>query len=95
MVDDKKVSATKVRVINAYVGGALGSKGTMTPRTTIIAAISRRLGRPVKLVVARDQGFTVATFRAETRHQIKLARDTDTFSTGAPSFWAAAWPITV
>src|SRR6185437_215510 len=39
-----------VRVINAYVGGAFGSKGSMTPRTAIIASIARRLNRPVKLV---------------------------------------------
>src|SRR6201996_9388191 len=66
------IDADKVRVINAYVGGAFGSKGSMTPRTAVIASISRRLGRPVKLVATRDQGFTIATFRAETRHQIKL-----------------------
>src|SRR5712671_2579195 len=65
------IDADKVRVINSYVGGAFGSKGSMTPRTAIIAAIARRLGRPVKLVATRDQGFTIATFRAETRHQIK------------------------
>ncbi len=35
------------------------------------------LDRPVKLVVTRDQGFTIATYRAETRHRIRLgaARD--------------------
>jgi xanthine dehydrogenase YagR molybdenum-binding subunit len=31
------------------------------------------LGRPVKLVATRDQGFTIATFRAETRHKIDIA----------------------
>jgi xanthine dehydrogenase YagR molybdenum-binding subunit len=71
------IDADKVRVINSYVGGAFGSKGSMTPRTAILAAISRRLGRPVKLVATRDQGFTIATYRAETRHELKLgaARD--------------------
>src|SRR5450631_1665576 len=51
------IDADKVRVINSYVGGAFGSKGSMTPRTAIIASIARRLGRPVKLVATRDQGF--------------------------------------
>ena len=37
------IDADKVRVINAYVGGAFGSKGSMTPRTAIIASIARRL----------------------------------------------------
>jgi xanthine dehydrogenase YagR molybdenum-binding subunit len=71
------IDADKVRVINSYVGGAFGSKGSMTPRTAIIASIARRLGRPVKLVASRDQGFAIATFRAETRHQIKLGATRD------------------
>jgi xanthine dehydrogenase YagR molybdenum-binding subunit len=66
------ISADKVRVINAYVGGAFGSKGSVTPRTAIIASIARRLNRPVKLVATRDQGFTIATYRAETRHDIQI-----------------------
>ncbi len=71
------IAADKVRVVNAYVGGAFGSKGSMTPRTAIIASIARRLGRPVKLVATRDQGFTIATYRAETRHQIQLGASRD------------------
>jgi xanthine dehydrogenase YagR molybdenum-binding subunit len=71
------IDADKVRVINAYVGGAFGSKGSMTPRTAVIASIARRLGRPVKLVATRDQGFTIVTYRAETRHQIQLGAGRD------------------
>jgi len=71
------IDADKVRVINAYVGGAFGSKGSMTPRTAIIASVARRLGRPVKLVATRDQGFTIATYRAETRHQIQIGAGRD------------------
>jgi xanthine dehydrogenase YagR molybdenum-binding subunit len=71
------IDADKIRVVNAYVGGAFGSKGSMTPRTAIIASIARRLGRPVKLVATRDQGFTIATYRAETRHQIQIGAGRD------------------
>jgi xanthine dehydrogenase YagR molybdenum-binding subunit len=71
------IDADNVRVINHYVGGAFGSKGSMTPRTAIIASIARRLNRPVKLVASRDQGFTIATYRAETRHQIQLGAGRD------------------
>lgn len=71
------IDADKVRVINSYVGGAFGSKGAMTPRTAIIASIARRLGRPVKLVATRDQGFTIATYRAETRHTIQIGANRD------------------
>ena len=71
------IDVEKVRVINPYVGGAFGSKGAMTPRTAIIASIARRLRRPVKLVAARDQGFTIATYRAETRHTVQLGAGRD------------------
>lgn len=67
----------KVHVVSPYVGGAFGSRGQMTPRTALVASAAKRLNRPVKLVPTRDQGFTIATYRAETRHHIRLgaARD--------------------
>lgn len=66
------IEPEKIRVVSHYVGGAFGSKGTMTPRTAMIALAARRLNRPVKLVATRAQGFTIATYRAETRHHIRL-----------------------
>jgi xanthine dehydrogenase YagR molybdenum-binding subunit len=71
------IDADQVRVVNPYVGGGFGSRGSMTPRTAIIAGIAKRLNRPVKLVPTRDQGFTIATYRAETRHEIKLGASRD------------------
>ncbi|MBH5373349.1 xanthine dehydrogenase family protein molybdopterin-binding subunit [Bradyrhizobium glycinis] len=71
------IDADKVRVVNPYVGGGFGSRGSMTPRTAIIAAIAKRLNRPIKLVPTRDQGFTIATYRAETRHEIRLGASRD------------------
>ncbi|MDP9064433.1 MAG: molybdopterin-dependent oxidoreductase, partial [Pseudomonadota bacterium] len=65
-----------VRAISRYIGGAFGSKGP-NPRTAWIAIAAKRIGRPVKLVPTRDQGFTIATYRAETRHHIKLGAGTD------------------
>jgi xanthine dehydrogenase YagR molybdenum-binding subunit len=71
------MSAEDIRVISPFIGGAFGSRGSLTPRTALIAYAARRLNRPVKLVATREQGFTIATYRAETRHHIKLgaARD--------------------
>ncbi|WP_024341403.1 xanthine dehydrogenase family protein molybdopterin-binding subunit [Bradyrhizobium japonicum] len=71
------IDADKVRVVNPYVGGGFGSRGSMTPRTAIIAAIAKRLNRPIKLVPTRDQGFTITTYRAETRHEIRLGASRD------------------
>ena len=69
------VDPASVRVVNPYMGGAFGGKGFMTQRTALIAGAARELARPVRNVVTRGQGFTLATYRAETRHLIKLAAD--------------------
>jgi xanthine dehydrogenase YagR molybdenum-binding subunit len=66
-----KIDPDHVRAISRYIGGAFGSKGP-NPRTAWIAIAAKRVGRPVKLVPTRDQGFTIATYRAETRQHVKL-----------------------
>jgi xanthine dehydrogenase YagR molybdenum-binding subunit len=67
----------RVRVISPFIGGAFGSRGSLTQRTALVAIAARRLNRPVKLVATREQGFTIATYRAETRHHLKLGADRD------------------
>ncbi|HEY1798943.1 MAG TPA: molybdopterin cofactor-binding domain-containing protein [Stellaceae bacterium] len=71
------IDSEKVHVVSPYIGGAFGSRGSLTQRTALIAVAARRLDRPVKLVASRSQGFTIASFRAETRHHFKLAADQD------------------
>jgi xanthine dehydrogenase YagR molybdenum-binding subunit len=67
----------KVRFVSHYVGGGFGSKGGITPRTAVIALAARRLNRPVKFVCTREQAFTLATYRAETRQRVKLSAERD------------------
>ncbi|MFL4986306.1 MAG: xanthine dehydrogenase family protein molybdopterin-binding subunit [Xanthobacteraceae bacterium] len=71
------IEPDRVRVISPYVGGAFGARGQMTPRTALVALAAKKLNRPVKLVPTRDQGFTIATYRAETRHHIRLGAGRD------------------
>ncbi len=71
------IDAGKVHVVSHFVGGAFGSKGSLTPRTALIAIAARKLNRPVKLVATRTQGFTIATYRAETRHRLQLGAQRD------------------
>jgi xanthine dehydrogenase YagR molybdenum-binding subunit len=66
-----------VRVISHFVGGAFGSRGSLTQRTAILARASQKLGRALKLMTTRDQGFTIATYRAETQHHVKLGATRD------------------
>jgi xanthine dehydrogenase YagR molybdenum-binding subunit len=39
----------------------------------VIALGAKMIGRPVKLEATRADGFTIATYRAETRHRVRLA----------------------
>ena len=71
------IEPSQIRVLSPFVGGAFGSKGGLTQRTAIVAIAARKLGRPVKLVPTREQGFTVATFRAETKHRVRLGATRD------------------
>jgi xanthine dehydrogenase YagR molybdenum-binding subunit len=72
-----RIPPQNVRIVSSFVGGAFGSKGGATARTAWIAIAARRLERPVKLVATREQGFTIATYRAETRHRVRLGADRD------------------
>ena len=71
------VEPEHIRVVSPFIGGAFGSKGSITPRTALVALAARKLGRPVKLVPTRDQGFTIATYRAETRQHLRLGASQD------------------
>jgi xanthine dehydrogenase YagR molybdenum-binding subunit len=84
------IDPDKVRAISRFVGGAFGSKGP-NPRTHWIARAAKRIGRPLKLVPTRDQGFTIATYRAETRQSIKLGATRDGRLT---SFSHEGWEVT-
>ena len=66
-----------VHTISPLVGGAFGSRGSLTQRTAIVALASRMVGRPVRLEATRSQGFTIATYRAETRQRVRLGAGAD------------------
>jgi xanthine dehydrogenase YagR molybdenum-binding subunit len=85
------IKPEKVHAVSHFVGGAFGSKAQLTPRTGLVALAAKKLNRPVKLVATRDQGFTIATYRAETRHKIKLGALRDGKIT---SFQHEGWEVT-
>jgi xanthine dehydrogenase YagR molybdenum-binding subunit len=68
------VDPSKVHVQDAFVGGGFGGK-LLTQRTALIAVAARELGRPVKLVLPRDQGFNLNPYRAPTQHHIRLGAE--------------------
>lgn len=71
------IKPKNIRILSHYIGGAFGSRGELSQVTALIAFASRRLNRAVKFVASRNQGFTLRTFRAETRHHVRLGAERD------------------
>lgn len=64
-----------VRVLNPYVGGGFGSKGSAWSHVVLAAMAAKVTGRPVKLVLDRTQMFGPVGGRPATVQHIKLGTD--------------------
>ncbi|GAA2447553.1 xanthine dehydrogenase family protein molybdopterin-binding subunit [Streptomyces macrosporus] len=67
-----EVDPSRVRVLSPYIGGAFGGKIVTYAQTKLAAAAARKLGRPVKTVLTREQVFTATATRAATRQTVTL-----------------------
>jgi xanthine dehydrogenase YagR molybdenum-binding subunit len=67
--------ADQVHVISPYVGGAFGNKGSVWSHQCLAAMAARQCGRPVKLVLQRDQMFATTGHRPRTVQRIRLGAD--------------------
>jgi len=72
-----ELDETKVRVVSPFVGGGFGCKGFSWPHTQIAAMAARLTGRPVRLVLAREQMFTSCGHRSETEQRLRLGAASD------------------
>lgn len=61
VADALGVAPAKVRVIAPDVGGAFGSKLSVYPEYLVIAALSRRLGRPLRWSESRSESMLALT----------------------------------
>ena len=61
-----------VRVVSPFVGGGFGCKGSTWSHVVLAAMAARRLGRPVKLALARPQMFGPVGGRPQTEQRIAL-----------------------
>ncbi|MEG8038102.1 xanthine dehydrogenase family protein molybdopterin-binding subunit [Sphingomonas sp. LR60] len=69
------VGKDKVRIISRYVGGGFGSKLGIAPESVAAAIAAKRLDRPVKVAMARQQVFDATVRRSNTEQRIRLAAD--------------------
>ncbi|KQP92432.1 xanthine dehydrogenase [Methylobacterium sp. Leaf113] len=66
-----------IRVVAGLIGGHFGAKFALAQYTAPVALAARALGRPVSLVPSRRDCFTIANYRPETRHDIRLGATRD------------------
>ncbi|MEV0074115.1 MULTISPECIES: xanthine dehydrogenase family protein molybdopterin-binding subunit [unclassified Amycolatopsis] len=69
------LNPANVEVTSPYLGGGFGNKNSMYGHLGPIAVASRRLGRPVKMVLPRPQTFHVGSFRPNSVHRVRLGAD--------------------
>ncbi|MDB5839457.1 MAG: Xanthine dehydrogenase, molybdenum binding subunit [Herminiimonas sp.] len=67
----------KVRVICPYVGGGFGCKGSVWSHVVLAAIAAREVGRPVKLVLDRQQMFGPVGHRPNTEQHFLVAAGLD------------------
>jgi xanthine dehydrogenase YagR molybdenum-binding subunit len=72
-----EVDPSSVRCVNPFVGGAFGGKARTSVAAFLAAAAARTLGRPVKVVLSREQVFTATATRAATIQQVALGAAAD------------------
>jgi len=67
----------QVRVIAPDVGGGFGAKGHVYPEDVLIAAVARRLRRPVKWIETRREHFLATAPDRDQRHRARLGVSRD------------------
>ncbi len=70
------IQAQDIHIRSPFLGGGFGSKLLTGPQVLGILA-ARLVGRPVKLVLRRDQMYGPVTHRAPTRQRLRLGADRD------------------
>jgi xanthine dehydrogenase YagR molybdenum-binding subunit len=69
------IPASNVRVISRYVGGGFGCKGSPWSHVGLAAMAAHVVQRPVKLVLTRQQMFSLVGHRPQTIQHLVLAAD--------------------
>jgi xanthine dehydrogenase YagR molybdenum-binding subunit len=82
LADALGIDESRVRVLSPFVGGGFGSKLGISPEAVAAAIAAKDLGRPVRVVMTRQQVFSMTTHRTSTRQRVRLAAGADGRLTG-------------
>jgi xanthine dehydrogenase YagR molybdenum-binding subunit len=70
-----KMPVENVRLVSPYIGGGFGAKLWVNADAILAAIAARKLRRPVKTALTRQQVFHVTTHRSDTVQRIRLGTD--------------------
>ena len=75
LADSVGLDEEQVRLLSPYVGGGFGSKLGVSQETVGASLAAMELGRPVRVVMSRQQVFQTVMRRSETSQRVRLAAD--------------------
>jgi xanthine dehydrogenase YagR molybdenum-binding subunit len=70
-----KIPVENVRLVSPFIGGGFGGKLWVNADAILAAIASRKLKRPVKTALTRQQIFHVTTHRSDTIQRVRLGTD--------------------
>jgi xanthine dehydrogenase YagR molybdenum-binding subunit len=71
------ISPEKIHIRSPFLGGGFGSKGLISGPQILGIMAARLVGKPVKLVLRREQMYGPVGHRAPTRQRIRIGTDGD------------------
>jgi xanthine dehydrogenase YagR molybdenum-binding subunit len=71
------IDRNNVRIVSPFVGGAFGCKAMIWPHQVLAAMAAKVANRPVKLVLTRQQMFTLCGHRPRCVQKVRLAAAKD------------------
>ena len=77
LADTLGIAEDRVRIVSRYVGGGFGSKLGVSEEVVAAVIAAEQVGRPVRVVMSRQQVFQCIMRRSETAQRLRLAGDGD------------------
>jgi xanthine dehydrogenase YagR molybdenum-binding subunit len=71
------ISPEKIHIRSPFLGGGFGSKGLISGPQVLGIIAARMVGKPVKLVLSREQMYGPVGHRAPTRQTLRIGADKD------------------
>ena len=71
------IAPSKIHIRSPFLGGGFGSKGMISGPQVLGVMAARMVGKPVKLVLRREQMFGPVGHRAPTRQTLRIGADKD------------------